>query len=152
MADDGQERRTPRSFQPPPWEAEQFTEARRTGADSHEPIPEPTASPKPEAGQASGEDRRANTDVARMDVMLMRLRSEEPSAATQYRKVGIAAGVFLLVLGLMLVVWGLTALAATYGKGAAGMVGASALLLMGGLFGGVGVWVLVKSTREREVA
>ncbi len=171
------DRRQRRSFEPPPWESEQYEELERKrrvrGPEPSQPIGPDVpggaangdapvgsgesaqsaagASVQPEGGAATAGQVAAESpgpDDARMDVMLMQLREQEPRGGEQAWRVGLIAAIGLAVTGAILVVWGAVGLATTY-RVPAGWFGASVLLLFGALFIGAGGWVAVRSYRQR---
>ncbi len=163
------ERKAAQRFEPPPWERDQFDElARRreearveaeiteavaaladNGADItptvvEEELPPDTADKAVVAGTGQ-------LDEIALAAMMVQLRMEEPEKDDSLWKVGVAFSGLAAVIGSVLVVWGLAALFKAKDGGAVAMIGGFTLLVFGGLFVGVGMWMAVKSLKQRGV-
>ncbi len=158
----GPERREARRFEPPPWERDRFEELAGRDREQERTAQDlPAAEEAPPTGEredAASPERRAEPapvgekpPSAELDAMLLALKAEEPEALEGAWKVGLAAAVFMATLGLMLVVWGAVALARAGGAGAAGVMGSAIMTVMGALFAALGVWLGVRSLRQRGV-
>lgn len=165
------ERREARRFEPPPWERDRFEELeKRTRAEdqSSEQRVAPATEPKtgqdteevekrstesdPGSGDGAGSgSSREGSSADEVEAMLIALRSEEPKALEGAWKLGMAASVFVTTLGLMLVIWGSVAMARAASAGAAGVMGSAIMGVMGALFAALGVWLGVRSLRQRGV-
>jgi len=88
---------------------------------------------------------------ARFDTMLMMLKAEEPDSVSEIWKVGIAAGAFLVMMGLVLVVWAGVALARTLESGPTAYLGAGIMGLTGSAFVALGAWLVLRSLRKQGV-
>ncbi|MBE0416328.1 MAG: hypothetical protein IBX63_01005 [Coriobacteriia bacterium] len=150
----GPQRREPRRFEPPPWEREQFERfeqehapatpraapespfARPLGAEAEVPVPE-LAVPQ--------------TEAPGVDAMLLALKAEEPAVVEGAWRFGLVAAAFVGTIGLMLVIWGMVALARSAGSGPAGIMGATIMSVMGGLFVGLAAWMGARSLKQRGV-
>jgi hypothetical protein len=155
----GPQRREPRRFEPPPWEREQFERLERERARDvpAEPERDPSAAPETEAPRAVEPEpepvgRRAEPpEVPGVDEMLLALKAEEPPAVESAWKFGLIASVLVGTIGLMLVIWGMVALARSAGSGPAGIMGATIMSVMGGLFVGLAAWMGARSLKQRGV-
>ena len=170
----GPQRREPRRFEPPPWEREQFEQLERERQEREERAREAAEAVVPAPAQASppaapstttdtaearpaveptsaSQDHPEGPDSTRVDAMLLALKDEEPPAVQGAWKFGIAAAAFVGTVGLMLVVWGMVALARSAGSGPAGIMGATIMSVMGGLFVGLAAWMGARSLKQRGV-
>ena len=161
-------RKTPPKFEPPPWEREQFEalakkkaeeEARAAAAEQQEQQAHIEATRqsgqevqnrlrKKAEGTATtrDDDDETITDVNQMMVIL---QAEEPSVGEGLWKAGIAAGLFMSVVGAIFMVWGIVALRATRGAGSAGQLGAGILMFFGIGFIAIAAWMIQRSLRQR---
>lgn len=154
----GPQRREPRRFEPPPWEREQFERLDRERARDEQPSePAPAAlaeSVSAPVGQEAAEPATEREDVAPspgVDAMLLALKAEEPSVVAGAWRFGLVAAALVGTIGLMLVIWGMVALARSAGSGPAGIMGATIMSVMGGLFFGLAVWMGARSLKQRGV-
>lgn len=167
--------REPRRFEPPPWEREQFEELERKLAERERAaaqelesetaqgdIPEPAqpqeAEPEPPGEAAPKADAQRGAPIAdrpaassEIETMFLALKAEEGRSGGGIWKLGIAAGVFVGTIGVMLVIWGTVAMARSQGHGPVGTMGAMIMSLMGGLFIGLAAWMGLRSLRQRGV-
>jgi hypothetical protein len=169
----GQRREKP-TFEPPPWERDQFEELAKqkreadeaqqlAAADSAaeglsteavaEELPAAAAEPEPQAGEASEEvgAEKPELDPKHVEMLMMGLRSEEPRPDEAYWKVTIGAGVASALIGLLVTTWGLVALATPKRPGAGPMLFVTLLLVFGLGFIAGGAWVIFNSLRQRGV-
>ena len=130
---DSNDKREARSFEPPPWEREQFEQLERARAEraeeqelaaaldrlTEESAPEAASAPEatdeaeqttaserePQAAQAATPTERP-VDPGELDVMLLQLRAEEPEALTGFWKFGTIAAALVALVGSMLLIWG----------------------------------------------
>jgi hypothetical protein len=155
----GPQRREPRQFEPPPWEREQFERlererAREAPAPVAEPGPPqavPEAEPPAVTPTAPAASPAEAPEIAGVDAMLLALKAEEPEAVADVWKYGLVAAAFVGTVGLMLVIWGMVALARSAGGGPAGIMGATIMSVMGGLFVGLAAWMGARSLKQRGV-
>lgn len=164
-----------KAFEPPPWEQDQFEElARRKeaekaavevslGSASGEALPvephegPPLATPVGETAPLQTRGTQATAAAPgddpdpRIETMLMGLRSEEPPFGRQLWKVALAAAVVLALVGAVLTVWGLFALAAARRTGALGALGGGILISFGLGFVAVGGWMVFRTLRQQGV-
>ena len=167
-------REVKRTFEPPPWEREQFEElARRKEAEriaaeaAAGTVIEPPAvaetpeiaeqpAPKTESGK-EGQDVRTKTvsaeaaEDARAEALLIGLRNEDPPFGEELWKVAVAAGAVLASVGAILVVWGVFAIATVRRTGATGSLGGGILVVFGLGFVGVGGWMAFRTLRQQGV-
>jgi len=183
MATDGNihfppgQRRDKPSFEPPPWERDQFDDLARRRQESEpsepaaeegldvsevagtsgEPAEAEAVSPLPDAdaeqpdGLVETADVKPELDPKQVEMLMMGLRAEEPRADEAYWKVSVIAGAFSALIGLMVVTWGLVALAAPKGNAAGTGLMVVMLLGVGIAFIAVGVWIVFKSLRQQGV-
>ncbi|HET6497879.1 MAG TPA: hypothetical protein VFH17_02340 [Coriobacteriia bacterium] len=159
MTQGGGQRREPRRFVPPPWERERFERLERerhaASPDEREDrpdpaeavraaIPAPSATGAPESGSVS-----EGPDSAQVDAMLAALRAEEPAGVRDAGKVALIVSGFVGVLGIMLVIWGMVALARSAGGGPAGIVGALVMSMMGGVLAALATWLGARGLKQR---
>jgi len=155
----GPQRREPRRFEPPPWEREQFERLERERARDVVPVapevaPDAEARPEPatpEPKPSATEPEPGPAGPPGVDAMLLALKAEEPSAVEAAWKFGLAAAVLVGTIGFMLVIWGMVALARSAGSGPAGIMGATIMSVMGGLFVGLATWMGARSLKQRGV-
>lgn len=111
----------------------------------------PVAQP-PTAERAPGaEEGEAVTEDPRIEAMMLGLRNEEPSFGEDVWKISVGAGAVLAAIGAVFVVWGIVALAATRGAGIAAPFGGVVLTAFGLVFAGIGVWMVLRTMRQRGV-
>jgi len=149
------ERRHARRFEPPPWEAEQFAELEQTRDvepdDGDAPL-QPGDGEAAIARQAESlPTEGAKLDDARVAEMLEALAAEEPQAANDLWKWGNIAAVALGATGVAMVVWGAVALVKAGSDAQMARLGGLALVGVGGVFAGAGVWVVYGNLRKRGV-
>lgn len=151
------QRRQPRRFEPPPWEREQFerleqerARAAETQRAERQEAPEPVAPATPHREPKPGITPPKPDEIG-IDEMLMALKAEEPAAVEGAWRFGLIVAGFVGAVGLMLVIWGMVALARTAGSGPAGIMGAMIMSVMGGLFVGLAAWMGARSLKQRGV-
>ncbi len=105
----------------------------------------------PAAGSPTTMAEVSGPEEAQLTEMLAGLAQEEPPAAEAYWKVNVAIGSVVVVIGLMFVVWAVTALVGAAKSGVVGVFGGSVLLIFGVGFMGGGVYVVVKNLRQQGV-
>ncbi len=154
------ERREPKRFEPPPWEREAFERLGRA-KDEEPPVSEGGAAPgaggpdgdRPAATVESGAGRRQLSEAEVLE-LLAGLAAEEPDARAPATQVTLGASIVLLPIGVLLVFWGMAALAragvAASGAGIA-RTGAVTLLVFGAGFIGSTVWLLYRLMKQRGV-
>jgi hypothetical protein len=169
----GPEKRQPRGFEPPPWEREQFDEFQQQRAEQEaaEPAPQeepaqaapeqptaveeqstPAASPEegPPMDASDGIGAGGGIDEVQASQLLAGLKAEEPKSTTFYW-LGLAAAIFLALVGAVLMIWGIVALLATQGKGTQGWLGAAGTIFFGILFIAIAGWVIYKNLQRQGV-
>ncbi|NTU70493.1 MAG: hypothetical protein HGB10_01520 [Coriobacteriia bacterium] len=171
MANDGDihfppgQRRDKPSFEPPPWEREQFEElAKRreepaAEAETARIEEQPSVQAEPAASQAvepedadpADSDQPAELDPKHVEALLAGLKAEEPSSEGLQYKVMLAAGVVSAFVGLVVTTWGAVALASPKGSGSASTLIAMVPLVFGIGFLAGGVWVVFSSLRRQGV-
>jgi hypothetical protein len=112
--------------------------------------PEQVATPEGEAVEAA-EQEKVELDPKQVEMLLMGLRAEEPRAEEAYWKITTIVGAASALIGLLLTVWGVVALATPKKAGAGGAFLVTGLLLFGIGFLVGGVWVVFRSLRQQGV-
>ena len=148
MSDDAG-RRERKSFEPPPWERDQFEELARLKAEeqerqaAEEQARPGTALAVTDPGDGETADHERPEDV-KIQAMLLELSVEEPSAVREVRRAGVvasyvlsAAGAAVLGLGIVLVVQG----------GARGLAGSSMVVMAGAFVIGFAAWLWYRASR-----
>ncbi len=172
MTDQGAQRRQARQFEPPPWERDKFDELKRSRAEE-EPVPEGADAGSLPPGEvvldapplgafdtaptpgASGGSEIAGIDEERLDTMMFELRAEEPSARQAGWQLRVAVAVFLLIVGTVMILWGMVALVKVTRIEAeqrmlAGLV-SLAFLIFGAGFIGLSGWLGYQVYQQRGV-
>ncbi len=182
------ERRDRRSFEPPPWERDQYEEldqqagkkteesggegaapaAQAPVADAPAAAAAPTAIPAEAGGgttrlspadvpEVVPANRRGGAgpggdeiDPAQMAELMAGLKSEEPTASG-FWKLGLAVAAGMVVLGAVMMVWGIVGLMATRGAGQVGWMAAAVLISFGIGFIAVGAWFAYKNLQKQGV-
>ncbi len=181
MASDGDihfppgQRRDKPTFEPPPWERDQFEELARQKAEAEQAqaeadaalaaslaaLAEPVAEEAPAPAEAT-EAREAQADQVEgvekpeldpkhVEVLMMGLRSEEPRPEEAYWKISMFAGVTSALIGLVVTTWGVVALATPKQPGIGPFMLVTMLLVFGVGFMAGGAWVVFNSLRQRGV-
>ncbi|MHB9004268.1 MAG: hypothetical protein ACYC6C_09440 [Coriobacteriia bacterium] len=163
------QRRRGKSFEPPPWEREQFEqlararEAQRDESEldqalreldeAREVVPDAAAVPlKPMEASFEAEAKpAAHLDDARVIEMLAQLSAEEPRPIDELWRVGLIGAVVTAAIGLMMIVFGVIGLAKTIKAGPMGIFSASILLLFGSGFCALAAWTAVRTLKQRGV-
>ncbi|MDO8915493.1 MAG: hypothetical protein Q7W16_05370 [Coriobacteriia bacterium] len=160
-------RRERKTFEPPPWERDQFEELARRKAREQEQERQTTAAPAqpasvltvadPGDGQAGDGERPEGAEQAptkkpeppgvedvKFQAMLLELSVEERADAREVRRAGVvasyvlsAAGSVVLGLGLVLVFQG----------GAQGLAGSSMVVIAGMFVIGFAIWLWYRASR-----
>lgn len=175
--DNGPGRREAKGFEPPPWEQEQFEELQRrraeeraareaeTESEPRAPALAPTEQAQ-EARQEEGAGARAEEattasagsaeDGPQLDDkvaarMLAELSAEEPRANRGFWRIGLASSASVIVLGAVLMIWGIVGLMRTMNSGPTGVMGGLILIIMGVSFISMGAWTAYRSLQQRGV-
>lgn len=160
------EHKTPKPFEPPPWEKEAFDELKRK-REQEVPAPAvaqapvepvqveegplaPATEPRRTAGSAAGE-RRPQLDEKQVIEMLAGLAEEEPDLAKTTRRVAFVTAIVLGALGMVLMVWGMAAIVGLRGKGPIGFAGGAILEMFGIGFLGAAVWLVYRTLKRQGV-
>ena len=171
-----QDRREARTFEPPPWERDQFEQQQRereereaaeraareallaqqeaASAEAAAAVAAEGGAGGAETGESSeatsGAAPAAEVDEKRVALMMLELRAEEPPGLEGAWAVNLSAGVVVGIVGFACGVWG--ALALTKGNlPPAGLLGGFVLVAFGLGFLGVGGWLVFKALRQRGV-
>jgi hypothetical protein len=181
MASDGDihfppgQRRDKPTFEPPPWERDQFEELARQkreaeqaqaeadelkaaslavldeSADEESPVPVDPEEARPESRQPEEGAEKPELDPKHVEVLMMGLRSEEPRPEEAYWKISMIAGVTSALIGLVVTTWGVVALATPKQPGIGPFMLVAMLLVFGIGFMVGGAWVVFNSLRQRGV-
>lgn len=162
MSDDG--RRVPRTFEPPPWERDQFEELARRKAEEaaqraaeaavvQESVPPATQESMPAAQAGTGdaaaasaadEKERPVIDQAKIDAMVLELAGQDRPVVHEIKRFGryaawvlTSVGVVILGLGVVLAVRG----------GTQGLAGAGMVVTVGVFVIGFAVWLGFRAGR-----
>jgi len=157
------ERREARQFEPPPWEAEQFGD-RGPSTQGDDGALAAEAEAPPTMGEAAaavivqhsktaedgGEKSEADgSDDAAVEAMLAQLAAEEPRTDEGLVRAGTVAAVAFALIGAVISVWGITAIATASKGGRVAIAGGAGMIALGGLFFVVGAWVVLNNLRKR---
>ena len=182
MASDGDihfppgQRRDKPTFEPPPWERDQFEELAKQKAEAEQAQAEADAAlaasrsrtgragrrggpGADRGGRSTGRHRRTEwqgvekpeLDPKHVEVLMMGLRSEEPRPEEAYWKISMFAGVTSALIGLVVTTWGVVALATPKQPGIGPFMLVTMLLVFGVGFMAGGAWVVFNSLRQRGV-
>ena len=169
MADWG-ERREKKPFEPPPWERDAFEKIAdrrgQTDALSEVPDEEPAVKPPPKtdaAGESVGPKPEKTADGPMcggddgepalpdgFDLMMEGLRGAEAEAGETLDRAGAWVAMAVAVFGVVMFVWGMVGMFRGGGKLTAIAMGI-ALMGVGGLFAGAGVWSATKNLKRQGV-
>jgi hypothetical protein len=169
------ERRAPKPFEPPPWERDAFEELKRkqaeegppAAAEEREEDQAPSTVPTaPASAEQSGRepeqvketapgsqepDDGAEVDEAQVIEMLAGLAEEDPARPQGYFTVAFGAGLLMVAIGGVLVIWAMAALVSSRQTGWVGQWSGAGLGLFGAFFLGMGVWMLYRTLKQRGV-
>jgi hypothetical protein len=106
----------------------------------------PVQTPAPEPVAKVG----GQVDEAQLEVLLMGLRAEEAPALNDTWMVAIISAIVTGSVGVVLLVWGLVALAKP-NMGPTGVMGGTILVVFGLVFMGIGGWIAFRTLRQRGV-
>ena len=160
-------RRECKKFEPPPWEAHRIDgpPRRQNGQEgvSLEPvgtqeeqaavkIPENRTTMDPNASYTP-RPQGSTLDEDNLTAMLFELKAEDPTAGRGFNRIGLAAGLFLLALGVLFVIWGTVMIAIAFraGQGAVGVLIGSMVLVVGTGITGTGAWLVFRTLRQQGV-
>ena len=162
-------RRERKEFEPPPWEKDRFDEVARGRQDRQEAAAEPVvggAQEEPEQEPAAERSVVESgtgvgpcptgrpVDENRVATMLFELKAEDPPADRSFNRVASAAGLLLVVLGVLLVIWATTMVVVASRQpeqGRTGMLIGLTVMMFGAGFAGTGAWFLYRSLRQQGV-
>jgi hypothetical protein len=168
-----EERREPKRFEPPPWEQAAFEELERTRAaqaprepkqqreeeESGQPN-EPPASKEQESAPSAavprtdgdvGPGQPTALDESQVIEMLAGLSEEDPARPRSYFTVAFGAGLFLVAVGGVLIIWAMAALVSSRQTGSVGQWSGAGLGMFGAFFLGMGAWMLYRTLKQRGV-
>jgi hypothetical protein len=161
------ERRDPKPFEPPPWEKAAFEELRQKLPQPSEKTEVPDGGEQtqttPPIGLAGGttnarpasSDEATGTTAAVDDAMviemLSELSAEEPAQPKGLFAVGFGAGLVLVAIGGVMIVWAMAAVLSSRQTGWVGQWSGAGLGIFGAFFVGMGVWMLYRTLKQRGV-
>lgn len=169
------ERRTPRRFEPPPWEQNEFdvnapSEAAQAADSELDAVLEEAlnggAIPRDHEEQAEtprttgvepGPRETANS--AAMIEMLARLAEEEPDAEEAISTLAVVSAAITVAIGGVMIIWGMTALSGLGAKGRpsdatramTGLVGGGGIAAFGLFFVVIGIWMVYRILKRQGV-
>jgi len=155
-------RREPRRFEPPPWERDSFEElAKRRAEDEVEKAQEPQEAPVAERddeleaaladlAQPDPVEPKAELDERAVGAMLAELKIEETDEVSGVWKISVAVALVCVVIGSVLIVWGMAAIRAGAGE-TVGVMMTVILLVFGAGFVFGGLYVAARTLRKRGV-
>lgn len=171
-------RRDRKEFEPPPWEQHLFDRVtKEQEAEPAEAEPGETPETDAEVAPASAaevrtviEERRVADaepqsdegaepekpplDEVRLAAMMFELRAEEVPATRMYARATLVAGMMLLLVGLVMVIWSFVMIAVALRRpeqGRAGVYIGMTVLVFGAGFAGIGAWFVFKTLRQQGV-
>jgi len=103
------------------------------------------------AGAQQGETpapAKEPVDEKQVALMMLELKAGEPAALEGAWKAAIAAGIVVVLVGIVIGIWGATAIVRL---GQAGVLGGMVLVGFGLSFAGIGGWLVFRSLRQRGV-
>jgi hypothetical protein len=167
----GQRREKP-TFEPPPWEKEQFEELSKRKQEAasesaaneapestaiHAVSENPAESSQPGleaedlgAAAAPSSDGGPRLDEKQVELLMMGLRAEEPLPEREYQRVSMAAGVVSALIGVLITTWAVVGLSALKGN-PAGWFFVLVLLIFGIGFMAGGGWLVFRALRQQGV-
>ena len=164
----GDQVRDPRTFQPPPWEREQFEELRRRREleqeqqESAAVVDEEPPEAEPEEATQVARPRDcvvqegfsleagAPVNSAEVDRMMIELAAQEPDVSRPVRLAGMIAAAAAAVVGLATVVAGISGLVMQAGRtGPTGAITGSVVIVFGLLLVGSGGWLMILALKQR---
>lgn len=152
------QRRQPRRFEPPPWEKEAFEAARETAEETGREQEHGHVESEEQVRTQEQESKRSDEPAAAGGVeervmleMLADLAAQEPKADKAVHRVAYASALFLVLVGGVLIVWGMAALVSSSTTGMVGTLGGSVMLLFGAGFTGAAVWLAIRTLRQQGV-
>jgi len=105
-------------------------------------------SPEGEEQVASHVPAGQRLDEKQVELMMLELKAEEPPVLRGAWKVSLGAGVVVGLIGIVVGVWGIVAIARL---GSAGAFGGMVLVAFGLAFVGIGGWLVFGAMREQGV-
>lgn len=163
---DSSGKRAPRSFEPPPWERQQFDElaaakqVQEVPAEIEQVIEIPAEVEADAAkdvetstkSQGVSEDAPATKlDEVAITEMLAQLAAEDADTNQGLWQAGVVASVGLGSIGLMVLIFGLVGLARTAKAGPVGLAGGAILVVFGLGMVALAIWLVVRTLKQRGV-
>jgi hypothetical protein len=139
----------PRSFEPPPWEKEQFEELARQRRERERESLE-RAETEAAVARLAEMDRAAPgspIDEKQVSAMLIQLSAEEPPALHGARRASKVAAAAVGLFGVAVITVGAVTGAMSIGKEALAGVGAAIVAFIGMVILGLAVWLWVRAER-----
>jgi|GEM_PF-1148806 len=166
------DRNTPKPFEPPPWEKDQFEDLARKRVVKQDDMAieqalqslENTVAPEKAVVPAKHEERAQSPtgeSVERgpkekelppqTEMLLSQLKQQEPRTNDSLWKIGLVFALIVGIIGLVLTVWGVTGIIAGRENGATAFVGGSIMIFFGLLFVSMAAWLSVRTMRQQGV-
>ncbi len=165
-------RRERKEFEPPPWEKDLFdriAKERKAETVPTESVAEPERSLVVEGQEITQEQVTVDAhppsdegvskaspelDEVQLAAMMFELRAEEAPATQMYERVSLAAGVILLFIGLVILIWSVVMIAVALRQpeqGRSGVYVGMTVLVFGAGLVGTGAWFVFKTLRQQGV-
>ena len=160
--------RDSRTFEPPPWEREQFDELRRQREleqAQRDPVARQGAAPQPQGTESEraaapprGDPAQVGTPAnpgtppapTEVDLMMMRLSDQEPDVSAPLRLAGLVLAGIVAVVGLATVIAGVGGMVLQAGRGGPmGTAAGFAVVAFGTLLMAGGGWLTIQTLRQR---
>ncbi len=163
-------RREAKRFDPPPWEKDAFEQLQhRKTAEEQEHVEQvdapskgaevaetqtPPATGQP--GEVQFEERVPQSESSTLEdrhviEMMARLAEQEPKLQEKTWKPAVFSAMVAGALGSMLTVWGVVALFRGWSAGLTAVAAALVLIVFGIGFVAIGIWMTVRTLRQRGV-
>jgi len=164
-------RRERKEFEPPPWEQDRFDElakrqkqfdAAPEQEDEDEDAPGPLAPAR--TGQPAHEEQEGDVaslasekrplDEKLVAAMLIELKADEPSVSRGFDRAGLVAGILLLAIGGLLIIWAVVMITVAIRRSqqtGTGVLIGTVVLVFGVGFAGTGAWFVFRFLRQRGV-
>ena len=164
-------RRERKEFEPPPWEQDRFDElakrqkqfdAAPKQEDEGEDVPGPLEPARTEQqvneeqeGAVGGPvSEKRPLDEKLVAAMLIELKADEPSVSRGFDRAGLVAGVLLLAIGGLLMIWAVVMITVAVRRSqqvGTGVLIGTVVLVFGVGFAGTGAWFVFRFLRQQGV-
>lgn len=164
------ERREAKRFDPPPWEKDAFEQLQqRKTAEEHVHVEQVGTAPKGamaaetqmpptevqlgegRSGESAPQSESSTLEDGHVIEMMARLAEQEPKLQEKTWKPAVFLAMVAGALGLMLTIWGVVALFRGWSAGLTAVAAALVLIVFGIGFVAIGIWMTVRTLRQRGV-